>query len=119
MADTLQVTTELSTDSWTITGTVTPGGTLPAEIFIYENTGTDQLGKYVGVCNLAELTRLRVWSGTPIPVFGNRFVRWGQAKINLSLDADTAFTISNMVSSAKTLKTEMLAVASTTTVHTI
>lgn len=119
MTDSVQVTTELSGDTWLITASVTPGGVLPLDIFTYENTGEAQLGRYVGVCNLNELKRLQVWQEVSIPKFGNRFVRTNQAKINLSLDSDPSVTVNLIVATAKTLKTEIMAAASTTTVYPI
>jgi hypothetical protein len=120
MADNISVVTELSNNQWTITAEVVAGSTvLPAEIFVYENLGTTTLGPYVGVCDRAELLRFQIWTGTAIPKFGNRFVRTSQAKINVSLSSDPQPVITNLISSAKALKTELLAETSSTTVHTI
>lgn len=113
----IQVTVELSGDGWTITTTVVPGGILPAEIFVFENTGGADLGDYVGVCSFDEMKRIQVWVGTPVPKFGNRFVRAAQAKINVPLSADTKAVVDNILLTAKALKTEISAVTSTTTIY--
>ena len=86
MASILQVTTELSGSNILITAEVLEGGTLPRDIFIYENTGTETLGSYYGVCTITELGRLLVFSNSPIPKFGNKFVRYNSAKIKVGLD---------------------------------
>jgi hypothetical protein len=117
MADSLEVTVNLVGENWDITGVLVNPVKLPSHIFIYENSGTDTLGRYVGVCNLAELRRLKPWAGVPVPVFGNRFVRADQAKITVSLDTDPNYVVTNMVSTAKALKAELAAVESTTTVY--
>lgn len=119
----LQITTQLQGDQWIVTATVLAGSFLPPNIFIYENTGTNQLGQYQGVCSKDELLRLQVWTGTPIPIFGNRFVRYSTAKIIIDAVAnpETApqSAISNLTSTASQLSQALQAVASTTQVVTV
>lgn len=117
MADSIKITTELKDSSWVITATVVPGSNLPKDIFVYENTGSNVLGDYIGVCNLSEFKRLQVWAESPIPLFGNRFVRSDQAKIILSLDADPTITTNIILSTAKNLKTELASAESTSKVY--
>lgn len=82
MSSSLQIIQNVGSDgNWQITANVLPGGTLPLDIFIYENTGTTTLGQYVGVCNLDEYQRLQTFTGTAIAVFGNRFVKYTQGVI--------------------------------------
>ena len=119
ITDAITVLTELSGDSWSITGTVTLGTTLPADIFVYENTGMTTLGPYVGVCNLNELKRIQVWTGAAVPKFGNRFVRTNQAKITVPVSVDPGTLTLNMIATAKLLKVEMAAASSSTTVYPI
>lgn len=119
MANSIQVVIDRSGDFWDITATVVSGGILPPEIFIYENTGSTELGSYVGVCDFNELTRLQIFNNQALPVFGNRFVRYGQAKIQLSLNQDTKAVVDNLINTASTLKTQLIAVASTTTIYPI
>lgn len=119
MADSITLTTELQGDNWSITGSVTPGGVLPPDIFVYKNTGTTTLGSYVGVCKLSELQRIQIWNGEAIPKFGNKFVRSNQAKITLPVSEDPSKVTFNIINTAKALKLEMLAASSSTTVYTI
>lgn len=88
MTTTITSTVQLNGDHWLVTLDVTAGGTLPQDIFIYENTGTSVLGNYYGTCSLSELTRYQTFTGTPIPLFGNRFVKYTQAKIVVDLGRD-------------------------------
>lgn len=104
---------------WDITAVVADKDTLPEEIFVYENTGTNVLGNYVGVCDLSELKRIQVWSGQALPKFGNRFVRTSQAKIRVALTVGPSHIIDNMVSTTKALKNELIAASSTTTIYPI
>lgn len=125
MAETssLEITTQLQDDHWLITAVVLPGGFLPPEIFIFENQGTDQLGEYQGVCNKEELLRLNIWGGTPIAKFGNRFVRFNQAKIIIDIRTNPADSpkkvIDNMINTAKKLSLELQTAASSTQVVTV
>lgn len=88
MTSSLNCTTEVKGDHYLITASVQPGGALPQEIFLFENTGANTLGTFQGTCSAEELSRLQVFKGTPIPTFGNRFVRASPAKIKVSLEDD-------------------------------
>lgn len=80
MSSLLNITTQLSTDNlWEVTATISPEGTLPPDIFIYENFGGTTLGKYAGVCSVDQYQRFQTFSGASIPVFGNRYVKYNQA----------------------------------------
>jgi hypothetical protein len=104
MSSSLQVTKALDPNSyWEITAEVVVGGTLPLDIFIYENTGTNVLGEYMGVCNLEEYQRLQTFTGTAIPKFGNKYVKYPQAKINLDINDDPDRVISEIQDSVKSL----------------
>ena len=92
----LEVTTTLQGEQWVITATVTGNSFLPPYIFAYENTGTTELGQYIGIVNIEELNRYQIWQGAAIPMFGNRFVRSNMAKITIDLacpDAQTQIQI--------------------------
>lgn len=112
----LQITTALDGDKYTITATVLPGSYLPQNIFLYQNTGTTQLGDYYGVANTDELTRFQVFTGTAIPKFGNAFVRYSQAKIVLNVQDDAASVISNIKLGAQNLSAALKLAASSTQV---
>lgn len=120
MSSTLNLTTALVGDHWLISGGLVAGGTLPLEIFIYENTGTGILGDFYGTCNVQELGRLQIFQpGTPIPVFGNKYVRFGQVKIEVPLDDDPAAVVSALVNNVKSLSAAYSAQVTTVTSYTI
>lgn len=119
MSSVLTTTKTFVNDHWEVTAVVTPGGTLPQEIFVYENSGGTSLGNFFGTCSLAELHALRVFSGTAIPVFANKFVRYGQAKIVVHLESDIPGVILALVDNVKTLSLALQAFAPTSQVFQI
>ncbi len=119
MSSTLTVTKQLANDGWTIVAFVNPGGTLPQEIFVYENTGTTSLGSYYGVLNVLDLPRIQIFTGTPIPNFGNKFVRYGQATIHITDGSDPDAVIATLTTSVQNLSTALQAAASSTQTFTI
>jgi hypothetical protein len=115
----LQIVTQLDGDQYSITGTILTGGFLPQEIFLYENTGTTELGPYQGVADTTELTRFQVFSGTAIPKFGNAFVRSSSAKIILNVQQDATSVIQHLTNSVTNLSAALKLAASSTQVITI
>lgn len=119
----LQITTQLIEYNWVITATVLAGSFLPPDIFMYENTGTTTLGQYQGICGQAELLRLQIWTGTALPPFGNKFVRYSQAKIIVDTNENPKFNpqtvVDNLTFTATQLTTALQAAASSTQVVTI
>jgi len=94
MSSTLNISKTLTPDShWQITATI-GSGNLPQDIFIYRNTGTTELGDYIGVCNVDEYQRLQTFLGASLPIFGNRFVKSTSVKILLSALDDPEKVIS-------------------------
>lgn len=112
MSSTLSITTELIEDHYLITAEILPGGTLPKEIFIYENNGSDTLGSFYGTTSVEELGRLQIFLGSAIPTFGNRFYRYEKAKIKVSLQDDPVAVanslVKNVILLSKTLSTKIL-----------
>jgi hypothetical protein len=112
----LTFTTSLVNDSYHIQVNVTGGSQLPSGIFVYENSGTNLLGKYYGICSLAELTRLTLFTGEVLPVFGNRFVRSTQADISVPLDSDIAGIIATISHSVRLLNKAYTGLGSVTSI---
>lgn len=115
----LKVEKTLGENGWTLTAEVLDGGVLPQDIFIFENTGTNQLGEFQGVCNFEELMRFQAWTGAPIVKFGNRFVRYRQAKIQVPVGTDTDAIVSVWLSSVKNLDKELKSKASSSEIFVI
>lgn len=108
MAASLTVTTTILEDQILVEADVAEGGDIPQAIFLYENTGTDELGKYFGVCSRTDYERFQEWTGTPIPVFGNKFVRYTVGRNYVPLGTSTAGIEKNMVDSCKKFRLEYL-----------
>lgn len=105
MASNLIVITDFVNDHWEIVATIESGGSLPQEIFIYENSGTTSLGNFFGTCSLAELQRLKIFTGTAIPKFANKYVRYGEAKIIVNSESDIPGVIAALVENVRDLST--------------
>lgn len=119
MASTLLVTKELKNDHWLITMEIQPGGTLPPEIFVYTNTGTSALGEFYGVCSVDELTRLQKFVGVEIPMFGNKYVKYGSAKIKIDLATEVQPVIDATIANIRSLSIAYQAQITSTTTYTI
>jgi hypothetical protein len=115
----LQIQTQLEGDQYTITAQILPGGFLPQNIFLYENTGTTQLGAYYGVANTEELTRFQSWTGSAIPKFGNAFVRSNQAVLIVDVQTDSTSIIQNLTNNVQSLNAALKLAASSTQIITI
>lgn len=104
MATTLNTQYSLVGDHYLVTGSLVSGGTLPTAVFIYTNTGEGTLGEFFGTCSLSELGRFQVFNlGTPIPVFGNKFVRYDQIKIKVALNDDPVSVIAALLKNVTSL----------------
>lgn len=106
MSSTLSVTLSITSDGqWRVRGTIA-SGTLPTNIFIYENTGETTLGEYVGVADLSEFQRLKTWTGTAIPLFGNRFVLHTEADKKVATQEEALSVKNNMIKTVKMLSNQ-------------
>lgn len=115
----LTVTKTLTNEGWTVVASLNNGATIPRDIFVYENIGTDQLGSFQGTINVSDLTRMQVWLGSPIPVFGNQFVRHDVATIKVGYTEDVDTVISVMKASVQKFSTDFQTGSSNTTVYTL
>lgn len=116
MASILTITKQITSDhKWEITASVTPGGSLPIDIFIFENAGNGQLGKYIGVCDIDEYQRIQPFTGVSVPVFGNRYLRYTSVKILIGINDDITKVTDNITNTVKSLSTSFANAATTTT----
>lgn len=105
--DSLRINTTVQDSMWKVTASLEQREILPEAIFIYENTGTESLGNYVGVCNFEELGRFTVWAGVPVKKFGNRFVRHSSAETLVPFTANLQSKIKHLTDCVSLLKTEI------------
>lgn len=120
MASQLTVHKELTPDHWYVTASIGANQTLPQYIFLYTNTGNLTLGVYSGVVSFEDLTRIETYDGSTVfPTFGNKYLRYNQAKINVGFTEDVDTVITNLIASVQTLSTAYQAGADSTTVYTI
>lgn len=116
---TLNITKQLSNTQWVITATISSGGFLPLEIFVFENLGTNHLGTYQGIVAAVDLPRIQIFTGTPIPAFGNKFIRYGVGTLYVGQGADPDKVIAVLKDSVQVLSTTLQAIPSSAQVYTI
>ena len=117
---TLTTTISILTDGYLLHAVLTNNGTndIPTDIFMYENDGV-AFGTYQGVCTLSEYTRLQTYTGTSIPVFGNKFVKYNQGNVYIPLGTDPTLIKAKLVNDVKTFKISFLSNNFSTDVITI
>ena len=118
---TLTITTDISASYQTLTAIISDpldDNDIPKSIFMYENTGSG-LGSYQGVCTLKEYQRMQEYTGTNIPLFGNKFIRYNQAVLNLPLDRSITEAKDLLIFNVKSFKDQFLASKSITTIVTL
>lgn len=119
MSSTLNVTKQLTNQGWVITASISDGGTLPKEIFVYENNGSNQLGDYQGVIAAIDIPRIQIWAGVAIPAFGNKYVRHDVGTFIVKGDADPDTVITSLQGSVQSLNKQFQALQTSTQAYTI
>ena len=119
MSSQLIITTELVLDHWLLTAELDPSSTLPPEIFVYKNNGTTTLGDFFGTCSLQDMYNTTIFSGVAIPTFGNKYVRYHQAKIRVLLEDDVNSVAIALLSNVKSLSKAYSSKVTTTEVYPI
>lgn len=79
----LITTTDITSEGKIITSHLEVSGAdsgFPTDIFIYTNTGTEELGEFQGTCNLQEYRRLKTWTGDVVPIFANKYLKHNVAR---------------------------------------
>lgn len=107
MASQIQVTKKLVNGKLTVEAELLPGSSLPAAIFVYENLGAEELGEYYGIADPDEIGRFKVWDGTVVPVFGNRFLMHTKMIREYKDEVAADGSIAYMIDQVKRLVLEM------------
>jgi hypothetical protein len=105
--------------TWLVEAVVTPGGSLPEALFLYEVTEEGELGEYWGISNRNELSSRSVWTGTPVSTFGNAFVRHDEMSREYETEEDADDAIEWIVESATLLSVELQGVVPEELTHVI
>jgi hypothetical protein len=90
MTATVTINTVVNGTTRSITCTVNSGADIPSDIFLYENDN-GQPGTFFAVCALSDYQRFQTYTGTTIPVFGNKYVKqtFGQKDLDVNVDFST------------------------------
>lgn len=108
-----------SEGTWRVEAVVTPGGSLPEAIFLYDVTEEGVLGEYYGVANRSELSSRAIWTGTPVSTFGNAFVRHDEMEREYETEELADRAISWLVESATLLSVELQGIVPEEETHVI
>lgn len=118
MTNQVTVTKRLTNEGWVISGRVEPSSEMPKDIFVYENTGTTDLGKYFSVVSALDMHRIPVWSGSAV-ASRVRYVRSDEIKINVPFDVNVDDAIEALVSAVKAFYREFTAEKESTKTYVI
>lgn len=90
MAASVTINTSVQGTTRIITCVVNGGADIPSDIFLYENDNGVP-GTFFAVCALSDYQRFQTYTGTPIPVFGNKYVKQtlGQKELDVNIDYST------------------------------
>ncbi len=104
MSSQLTITKQLTSGKmWEVVAFIVPGSDIPPDIFIYSYAGGDTVVEYQGVAQLDDYHRLNTFTGTPLPVFGNKFVKTNQAKILIDINGNPDQAIEVLKNDVKAL----------------
>lgn len=119
MTTKVEITKKVEDGSYIVEARVLPGGELPLAIFLFENTGTADLGPFYAPCTLPDLVKYQEFKGQMIPIFGNRFLRGSVAKIVLKQESEATAFITKLLASIQSLKTSYTQKVSETKTYTL
>lgn len=116
---TLKIITKVENNKWVVEFSLLPGGDFPADIFLWENTGTG-LGEYQTICTLTEYSRYKTYDpDVTVPVFGNRFLKHTSGVITADITVDPQDIRAKITSDVKVFKASYIAGESSTELVTI
>jgi hypothetical protein len=118
MTTSVNISTAIQNDMWHIQANVISGSDIPQDVFMYENSGTG-LGEYIGVCTLKDYKRIQTYTGTPIAVFGNKYLKTTTLHKYVDLSKSTKPFVDKIQADITIFRTEYLAGSSTNQVITI
>lgn len=107
MSASITINTIVQGTTRSITCTVNAGSDIPLDIFLYENDNGVP-GDFFAVCALSDYQRFQTYTGTAIPVFGNKYLKqtFGQKELDVSVDYSTVAP--SFVSSCQSFRNDYL-----------
>lgn len=115
----LKIITTIVNNMWQLEFELNEDSTIPRDIFMFENTGSG-LGEYMGVCTPEDYRRLQTHlEGAPIPIFGNRFLKYHKGLMSFSIDNDPVTIKDKIINDVKAFKAAYSSGLATTTEHEI
>lgn len=119
MTTSVTITTHVQGSNLVVHANLISPADVPLDIFLYENTGTTTLGAYFGVANLQDYNRIRAWTGSAIPVFGNKYVKHTQADFSMPIETSPTTIVNKLKKDIGQFKKEYQATGSTTQIVVI
>lgn len=119
MSDQVKITKSLVDNELVVEAELLPGGDLPTAIFVYENTGEETLGEYIGVADYDELKRFQVWNDEAIPIFANKYILHTKMQRIFPTEAIADKAATHLINSVKKLALEISVATPDTQVYDI
>lgn len=90
MTASITINTSVNGNTRIISCVVNSGADIPSDIFLYENDNGVP-GCFFAVCALSDYQRFQTYTGTAIPVFGNKYLKqtFGQKELDVNVDFST------------------------------
>lgn len=118
MSSQFRVTKRLTSEGWTVSGEVLPGGTMPREVFVFENTGTMALGEYHSVVHALDMQKVPMLT-VAIPVAKAKYVRTSSFSVRVPQEVNPDTFIETTVASLKKFSKEYSGIKERTDVYLI
>lgn len=107
MSAAITITTAIDGTSRIITCTVNTGADIPHDIFLYENNNGVP-GVFFAVCALSDYNRFQTYTGSAIPVFGNKYIKQTSGAKILNITDDYSTVAPTFIESCQAFRTAYL-----------
>jgi hypothetical protein len=107
MSASITITTSVQGTTRIITCVVANGSDIPSDIFLYENNNGVP-GTFFAVCALADYQRFQTYVSTPIPVFGNKYLKSTIGQKELPVENDYSTVAPAFVSNCQAFRNDYL-----------
>ncbi len=118
MTNKLKVSKKLTNQGWSVTAKLEAGGTIPADLFVYLNSGTTALGEFEVVVSVLDMPKIPVWNNTVVTP-RIKYVRTNVMNKIITDGSDVDLFISRLVSSVKKFTQEYSSVKETSEIYVL